>query len=157
MSTTLRIRGRSRESWAMRLFGLLLSGFVALGWTGCGGELTSSRLVLRVDQTLDRSTTPAPMDPIPDAAFKPQAPEDRYEVAVSGDHVTIVPFKKAAFNPGTFDGTRVDSPAGEQRFDLSGGTFAGGRLVLKGGRGELTIYGSGVPFISSERGTLVVR
>ena len=43
-------------------------------------------------------------------------------------------------------------------FDLREGTFAGGRFLITHGKdgleGELTIYGSGLPIIKSERGTL---
>lgn len=50
---------------------------------------------------------------------------------------------------------------GKQEYDLTTGTFAGGRLVVwtgeSGLQAELTIYGSGIPIVSSERGALVLR
>ena len=43
-------------------------------------------------------------------------------------------------------------------YSLDGGTFAGGRFVVwsekDGLEGELTIYGAGVPILSSERGSI---
>jgi hypothetical protein len=48
--------------------------------------------------------------------------------------------------------------AGSLTYDLSHGTFAGGRFVVwaeaQGLQAELTLYGSGVPVAQSERGTL---
>jgi hypothetical protein len=44
-------------------------------------------------------------------------------------------------------------------YDLINGTFAGGRFVVLASvddlQAELTIYGSGLPIVSSERGALV--
>ncbi|NJL28936.1 MAG: hypothetical protein HC897_14125 [Thermoanaerobaculia bacterium] len=55
-------------------------------------------------------------------------------------------------------GRRVGEPAAAAVFDLDEGTFAGGRFVVWGGpaglEAELTVFGSGVPILSSERGTL---
>lgn len=150
--------GSSIRPILMRL-GLLFLSFFAVASTACGGDIASTRLVLRVDQTLDRASVSvrSPTNAIPDASFKPQQPEDRYELIVSGDHVSVVPLAGPPPSAGTMEGTRAASPAGETRFDLQSGTFAGGRLVIRGDRGELTIFGSGVPIVSSERGSLVVR
>jgi hypothetical protein len=50
------------------------------------------------------------------------------------------------------------SPTELLLYNLNEGTFAGGRFVVWSGKnglqGELTIYGSGVYIISSERGSI---
>jgi hypothetical protein len=71
--------------------------------------------------------------------------------------VTIRPIGgRATTRGGALTGRRRDGihPA---TYELTGGTMAGGRFVISGGRAELTIYGSGVPIVESERGTLVQR
>jgi hypothetical protein len=55
-------------------------------------------------------------------------------------------------------GPRAKTTDSRLEYDLSEGTFAGGRFVIwsekTGLQAELTIYGSGVPIILSERGAL---
>jgi hypothetical protein len=54
--------------------------------------------------------------------------------------------------------SRSSSP-GTITFELTEGTFAGGRFVVFQGsktlQGELTLFGSGRPIVESHRGTLV--
>ncbi|MBN1655655.1 MAG: BPTI/Kunitz domain-containing protein [Deltaproteobacteria bacterium] len=61
---------------------------------------------------------------------------------------------------GELTASSVDS-IGRLTYDLATGTFAGGRFVVwseeSGLQAELTIYGSGLPIISSERGTLTPK
>jgi hypothetical protein len=138
--------------------GLAVALLSSVALAACGKTTSSGHYILRVDQKLDRSIDPKvgsdPTKPIPDSSFKPQPAEDRYEVTVSGDRITIVPLF-APSGVGTIDGTRAASSVGETRFDLK--AFAGGSFVIRGARGELTIYGSGVPIASSERGSLIER
>jgi hypothetical protein len=114
--------------------------------------------VLRVDQRLDRTAIAVPSDPPPESSFRAVEPFDAYAITVDGDAVTITALDGSKK---TIGGHRArpdtGSEPGEERFALESGVFAGGRLVLRGARAELTIYGSGVPIVSSDRGTLVQR
>jgi len=127
---------------------------VVAGASACGGGTESTRYVLRVDRTLDSSR--AVVEPFDDSAFKQHEPRDRYGVAVDGDHVTIDPLEGQPAGP-AIEGTLVGTRPGESRYALDKGTFAGGRLLISGDRAELTIFGSGVPIVGSERGSLVRR
>ena len=56
-------------------------------------------------------------------------------------------------------GTAAKGTRGSLRYELTTGTVAGGRFVVwstaRGLEAELTLYGSGIPIVSSERGRLV--
>ncbi len=61
--------------------------------------------------------------------------------------------------PGSISGQKTND-GGESRFyELDEGVFAGGRFVIWTNNDsfevELTIYGSGIPVVKSERGYLV--
>ena len=77
--------------------------------------------------------------------------------------MTIVVFDdggKIAIGTDPVEGSLASATAERIEYNLSEGTFAGGRfMVWEGGSGlqaELTIYGSGVTIVSSERGPLCV-
>jgi len=125
----------------------------------CGKTSASGHYILRVDQQLDRTSEPPggdrDTDAIPESRFLPLPPEDRYDVTVSGDHITIVPLVDAGLR-GTMEGARDKSSRGT-RFRIHKGTFAGASFVIRGARGELTIEGSGVYIVTCERGNLIER
>jgi hypothetical protein len=81
-----------------------------------------------------------------------------YPIIVSdhGVRVEIEGKKRPAVRP-PMQGVRA-SATEPLVYSLDGGTFAGGRFVVWSGKdgleGELTIYGAGVPIISSERGSI---
>lgn len=83
-------------------------------------------------------------------------PTDRYEVVISQvlDHVTITPETEPAI-----ESTLAKGTAGTLSYDLD--AFAGGRFLIwtlgSGLQAELTLYGSGVPIVSSERGELIAE
>jgi len=89
--------------------------------------------------------------------------ETDYTVPVSGKSYTISfssDGKIVTVEPGTMRGERDQAATGTLGYyNLTGGVFAGGRLVIRKVQekqeGELTIYGSGVPIVLSERGELV--
>jgi hypothetical protein len=88
--------------------------------------------------------------------YQAVAPTDRYEVVISQvlDHVTITPETEPAI-----EGTLAKGTAGTLSYVLD--AFAGGRLLIwtsgSGLQAELTLYGSGVPIVSSERGELIAE
>ena len=117
---------------------------------------TSTTSVLVVDRVFDRAQQPtAPSAEVPAASYRTIAPEERWGVAIDGARVVLVPLAKGSEK--SLEGTEIAGAAGERRFELKEGAFAGGRFVLRGDEAELTLYGSGVPVVSSERGKVVRR
>ncbi len=94
-----------------------------------------------------------PTDPLDEEDYEPVDDGPVYPIVVSGDG------KFVAVGETPLVGTLVPGGPGEWMFTLDEGTFAGGRFVVwstdAGLQAELTIYGSGVPMVSSERGALV--
>lgn len=125
---------------------------------GCGGS--TSRYVMRVDRMYDRNAAQQPRVPsedLPPESYQAAAPTDRWAVAIEGSKVVLTPIGEHPMKVTRLEGKEVASSRPEERrFDLDG-SFAGGRFLLKGDDAELTLYGSGVPVVSSERGKLVTR
>jgi hypothetical protein len=109
---------------------------------------------LRVDRRYEPGvSTPAfPTDPLPEESYRTSATH-AYSVTVSegGSRVSI--------GEEPWLGEITAEAASSLTFDLSHGTFAGGRFIVwsttQGLQGELTLYGSGVPIAQSERGALL--
>jgi hypothetical protein len=142
--------------------GLLSAAMLA----GCGGGSPSSsryggQYVLRVDRTFDRSEQPqTTSDDLPARSYRAAPPADRWEVSIEGSKIVLNAIGDGA--PATFtarlEGHETSSAVtGERRFQIDEGAFAGGRFVMRGDEAELTVFGSGVPVVSSERGKLVTR
>ena len=152
--------------------GLVLSTALAAGCAPAGeptappGSASSlptpaaGRYVMRVDRVWGRTTQPArPDDELPPESYRAEAPADRWEVTLEGSRVVLTPVSPSNGGPRRLEGAETAPAAGatERRFELGPGAFAGGRFVLRGDEAELTMFGSGVPIVSSERGTLVAR
>jgi len=126
----------------------------------CGGS--TGRYVMRVDRTFDRSAsqqTQLPSEELPPESYRSAAPADRWEVAIDGSKLVLSAIGDHPTKLRRLEGHEVPSGrSDERRFDLDlGGAPAGGRFVVHGDAVELTLFGSGVPVISSERGKLVTR
>lgn len=126
---------------------------------GCGGSTTAGRYVMRVDRAYDRgSQSELPSDDLPPESYHPMPPSDRWDVTIDGSRVVLVPIGQE--HPGgvkRLEGKETSSAGGERRFEIREGAFAGGLFVMRGDEAELTMFGSGVPIVSSERGKLVSR
>jgi hypothetical protein len=113
------------------------------------------RWTLRVNRTWD-GTTPVslPTDMLSEEDYDSAPQPTAHPVMVAHGTVTVT----VGSNPMAGSPART-STATRLMFDLTSGTFAGGRfLVWEGSKGleaELTIYGSGRPIVQSERGDLV--
>lgn len=125
---------------------------------GCGGPTTAGRYVMRVDRTFDRSSQPElPSDELPPESYRPTPPSDRWDVTIEGSRVVLEPIGQARPGASRLEGKETSSGGGERRFTIEHGSFAGGLFVMRGDEAELTMFGSGVPVVSSERGKLVSR
>lgn len=117
-------------------------------------DFTDGPWVLRVDREL-RPGGPAmllPDDPLSEASYQPSDDGPTHDVVVS------MQAQRISVGDTPWLGKRAATDAERIRFDLAESTFAGGRFVVweaSGGlQGELTLYGSGVPIVQSERGEL---
>jgi hypothetical protein len=127
--------------------------------------MDDGRYVLRVDRTWDDKGAVA--SKVEDAQFVPATPHDAYEVTIKGDKVTVTPLAGAAktITGRVLSGARQTTPGtggsaptpNERRYDLDKDKLGGGELVIRGDEGEITIFGSGRPILSSERGKLLRR
>ncbi|HEX7878467.1 MAG TPA: hypothetical protein VF720_03605 [Candidatus Eisenbacteria bacterium] len=142
-----------------RTLGLL----VALSILGCATErrpeslratLADGEWRLLVDEQLAAPVTGIPGDAIPDSAYRdePAGPELRVRAGQGATRIEIVDERLVG------ELTRESTPT-SLTYDLVQGTVAGGRFrawterdVV---RAELTLYGSGVPVLSSRRGKLI--
>jgi hypothetical protein len=95
---------------------------------------------------------------VDESEYRPISKGSTYPILVTdhGGRVEIDGQKRTAVHP-PMKGVR-SSPTEPVVYKLDDGTFAGGRFVVWSGtnglQGELTICGSGVPLISSERGAI---
>jgi hypothetical protein len=118
----------------------------------------TSRYVMRVDRSFDRSAQPlTPSGDLSEASYRAEAPADRWEIAIDGSKVVLTAIGEHPTRLQRLEGHEVSGTAGKvRRFDLEGAP-AGGRFVLRDDEAELTVFGSGVPVVSSERGKVVPR
>ena len=107
-----------------------------------------------------RPSTPegVPGDALRDADFTQIAEARRYQVQLSEDGQSATITSESGSPTRVYTGSREASTDHALHYSLSAGAFAGGRFLLSGGAPEytadLTLYGSGVPVVSSERGVL---
>lgn len=110
---------------------------------------------LRVDRVWDGQSgyVGSPSDALADSAYQSVTGGAAYRVIVSDQASSV------SLGPRLVRGQRAASADTCLVFDLSEGTFAGGRFVVWAGReglqAEVTLYGSGRPIIESQRGALV--
>jgi len=118
-------------------------------------DFTDGAWDLRVDRVWDGQSgnVGSPSDPLADDAYQGVTDGATYRVIVS-DHASSV-----SIGPRSVRGLRTAWPDTCFVFNLSEGTFAGGRFVVWAGseglQAEVTLYGSGRPVVESKRGTLV--
>lgn len=122
--------------------------------------MDDGRWVFTVDRTWDGQSgnVRSPSDVLPESGFGPVASGLTYSVVISerGSQVSV---EGASIENHAIKGQRVAATDGRLAYDLTEGTFAGGRFTAwstkDGLQGELTVYGSGRPIVKSERGVLV--
>jgi hypothetical protein len=124
-------------------------------------QFVDGNWVLRVDRAWQGNGAAPQPDQLPESEYRPLLNGSTYLILVShgGARVEIDGKKRTAVRP-PMKGAR-SSPTEPLIYNLDEGTFAGGRLAVWQGKnglqGELTIYGSGVYIISSERGAISRR
>jgi hypothetical protein len=124
--------------------------------TAKGTLLSDGTWALRVDRVWNGGAVTGSPTTIQftDADYQPVSNGMTYTVVVSAQ-ATVVTINGQT----VFTGARAAADAEKATYSLDQGTFAGGRFVVwmvsSGLQAELTLYGSGVPIVKSERGALV--
>ncbi len=109
----------------------------------------------RVDRAWNGSGSPGfPSSLLAESTYSPVSNGPIYRILISG---TPMGFQISIGDP-PIKGRQQPTGALQFVFYLQEGTFAGGRFLIMNGQdgpeGELTVYGSGLPIIKSERGAL---
>jgi hypothetical protein len=148
----------------MKTFSAML--FLLFLLTGCSMEKTTNELttdplmlvghsfVLQVDRAVKAPFMKGPLVELAETDYTVSVSGKSYSVTFSSDGMLVT------LEPGSILGEKGQTATGTLGFyNLTGGVFAGGRVVIRKVQekleGELTIYGSGVPIVLSERGSLV--
>jgi hypothetical protein len=144
---------------------VVVAAYVArhVGARGPGGdnaavsldEFTDGQWGLRVDRAWDGldGGISFPSDPLAEDDYEPVSGGPVYPIVVTdlGSRVAV--------GATPLEGARSSTDGDRIVFELSEGTFAGGRFAVwglnHGLQAELTIYGSGRPIVKSERGSLI--
>ena len=115
--------------------------------------LAGKALTLKIDRILESPDVQSPADQLEDKDYRAFIGDKIYTISFSEDG------KVVNIEPGSMRGNYITSEAENITFELSEGVFAGGRFVVRSNgetsEAELTIYGSGVPIVLSERGNLL--
>lgn len=116
--------------------------------------LNGNVYLLTVDRVALQPKVSSPMDELKESDYLPTTVGNVYAVTfgVDGSQIRV--------EPGAIRGEKTTSADKTIRYyTLTSGVMAGGRFEVRskaaGLEGELTIYGSGLPVISSERGSLL--
>ncbi len=115
--------------------------------------LDGNNFVLEVDRIIEMPDAQLPMDDLQESDYIKISEGTQYHItfAEDGHMVTI--------EPGPISGQKTNDNGESRIYELDKGVFAGGRFVIWTNNDsfevELTIYGSGIPIVNSERGYLV--
>ncbi len=117
----------------------------------------SNTFTLQVAEAYDSKlfSPQSPTDTIPELAFIPTSGKNyKVEILERAEGVIVVDLSTEKTLSGVLSPT---ADGAILTFELDEGTFAGGRFVVTDNEASLTIYGSGLPIVSSEKGTLTRR
>jgi len=120
-------------------------------------SLANDEWLLRVNRRWngDPTAVTSPSAPLPQDDYEPVTDGPSYEILLGGN------WRVALIGEERLQGELTTEPGEELTYDITTGTSAGGRLVIwadaSGLQAELTMYGSGVPIVSSERGPLIPK
>ena len=147
----------------LKQLGIWLMVFVWVGCASSGNEteeladftaMNGNIYLFTVNRTATQPKVTSPQQELKESDYSATADGKIYAVSFSTDGSSVT------LEPGTFRGEKTVVADKTIRFyTLTGGAFAGGRFEVRssasGLEGELTIYGSGLPILSSVRGSLL--
>jgi hypothetical protein len=115
--------------------------------------LNGNKYILKVDRVIKNLPVDQfPSDNLQESDYTVITEHIQYEVIFSedGQEVTI--------EPGSIGGKKINEDKDSKLYNLDKGLFAGGRfevwIINDDFDAEYTIYGSGIPIVSSKRGKL---
>ncbi len=116
--------------------------------------LDGNSFVLEVDRIIEMPDAQLPMDDLKESDYIRINEGIQYNVSFTEDGQTVT------IEPGCISGQKTHNGGESRIYELDEGVFAGGRFVIwmnnDSFEAELTIYGSGIPIIQSERGYLLL-
>jgi hypothetical protein len=114
--------------------------------------LDGNEFAMKVDRISEKPDVQFPMDDLQKSDYRETSEGSVYNVRLSEDGQMVI------IEPGSIRGVKVMDGDKSKLYELEEGVFAGGRFIvwIRNNRfeAELTIYGSGVPIVKSERGYL---
>ena len=118
-------------------------------------SLNGNNFVLKVDRISEHPKVQFPGSDLKKDDYQQIKDGALYTVIISEDGQNVI------IGPDLIRGQRTSDSNELKNYELDEGTFAGGRFVVWKDfdrfEAELTIYGSGVPIIKSERGRLLLK
>jgi hypothetical protein len=125
-------------------------------------QLDGRSYTLEVDRIANNPDVQFPSEMLEESAYEPTDQGNRYSVSFSESAQTVtVAGETAAGETAVMIGKAETAAEDPRRYEIEEGLSAGGRFIVwvadNHFQAELTVYGSGVPIVRSERGTLVVR
>ena len=116
--------------------------------------LDGNEFVMEVDRISEMPDVQFPMDDLQKSDYRETNEGTVYNVSFSDDG------KMVTIEPGSIGGKKVIDGNESKFYEIDEGEFAGGRFVVwisnDSFEAELTVYGSGVPIVKSERGYLSI-
>jgi hypothetical protein len=114
--------------------------------------LDGNEFAMKVERISERPDVQFPMDDLQESDYRKTSEATVYNVTLSEDGQMVI------IEPGSIRGVKVMDGDKSKLYELEEGVLAGGRFIvwISNNRfeAELTIYGSGVPIVKSERGYL---
>ena len=115
-------------------------------------QLNGESFVFIVDRSVDHPDVQYPRDELQESDYKQLNDGPRYDVEFSADMQTVT------LMPGGYVGELEEDDELLKQYNLVDGAFIAGRfnIWIESGHfeAELTEYGSGIPIIRSQRGTM---
>lgn len=111
--------------------------------------------ILKADRVSQAPEVQFPADGLDESHYTASDEDINHEVTFSEDG------KLVSILPGPVTGVKAKDGKTSKYYELDNGLAAGGRFVIwindKDFEAELTVYGSGIPIIKSERGNLELK
>ncbi|MBI9031552.1 hypothetical protein JEZ13_06085 [bacterium] len=115
-------------------------------------SLNGASYILNIDRLCENPEVQSPIDNLHESNYYETSGNISYEVTFSDNGNNLI------IEQGYIQAEKTVDEEGCKYFELEEGTFAGGRFIVWINENrfnvELTIYGSGIPIIRSERGVL---
>ncbi len=116
--------------------------------------LDGNDFLFEIDRISETPDVQFPLDDLQESDYEELSEGTHYNVIISQDGQIV------AIEPGSMRGRKISNEDNSVFYQLDEGVFAGGRFVIwinyDRFETELTVYGSGVPIVKSERGYLVL-